>query len=1134
MSLFVLLRVAAHRALLAAATLVVVTATTVLATLASFSGAVDGAALRHELGGGSAASAALVVGADVAPKGARAADEAVERGARETFDGLPVTVRKLRKSGPYALPAVAGAPAPPDKPHLTHFASLDRTRVTRVSGELPAPKARATRDAPVPVAVPQAAAEQLDLGPGDRLTLTDRLGGGDVAIRVTGVYRAADPADPYWQADALRGRGVQKVVFTTYGPLLVSPSVLASGRTSGDTTTWVAGADYATLTTGRVDALRDASARGPERLREAEALGGNPTVTTGLPAVLDRSERALLVSRSTLLVVSAQLVLLAVCALLLVTRLLRAERAGENELLRARGASPRRIAALAWAESLLPAVPAAVCAPLLAGPLTRLLAERSGLGGIGVRPGDSGTAAVWLVSAATALCCAVLVAPALAASTGHRGRAVSLPGPLRAGADIGLLVVAAVAYWQLQRQSAGPGTGTPGGGSADGLGADPLLVLTPALALLAGTVLLLRLMPLAARFAERRAAGGRSLLGALTAWQLSRRPQRAAGPVLLLVLVVAMGMLAVGQSASWDRSQRDRADFRTGASIRVQDHRLDGPGEPGRYATLPGVRSAAPAHRASLSLSGDRAATVLALDTRRADQRLLLRDDLADVDAGRLLAATRSGGPDGRAGLVLPEGARSVSLTLRLAEPRTGKAPRGHEPAVTVLLEDAHGLTYRLPAGAVAGGAPRTVTLRLDTAGGERRAAPAGPLAITGLDLTGPVPPGARGELRLDVTDPTARDRDGNRLPVTVPGSLRWRGTAVTTAGGTGRPPAGARTSAATAERPLSAVYRVDSTATGGAQEPPAEDVSLRLRAERPEAPRQVTGVATDAFLRQTGARPGDSVDVTLGGQDVRVRIAHSVRQLPTTGPASDAATDTAGAAPAAAGDSGSDDSGGSGTAAAGSGTGGGLLLDLRAVNALLARDSGDPLDPTEWWLGTDPAGTADTAAALRERPDADPADVLVRDETAAALLGDPLGAAPRAALPAVTVAAAALAAVGFAVGALGSWRERRTELAVLRALGVSGRQLARQFASEQALLIAVALAAGAVLGTLLTRGVVPLTVLTGQAARPVPEVLVELPVPQVLLLPAGVALLPLAAVTVIALRRVAPAEALRRQEDVT
>ncbi|WP_143661760.1 FtsX-like permease family protein, partial [Streptomyces sp. st170] len=137
-----------------------------------------------------------------------------------------------------------------------------------------------------------------------------------------------------------------------------------------------------------------------------------------------------------------------------------------------------------------------------------------------------------------------------------------------------------------------------------------------------------------------------------------------------------------------------------------------------------------------------------------------------------------------------------------------------------------------------------------------------------------------------------------------------------------------------------------------------------------------------------------------------------------------------------------------------------------------------------------------------------------------------------RQALPAVAVVAAALAAVGFAVSASGSRRERAAELGVLRALGAPRRQLARMIAVEQGVLIALALLIGLGIGTVLTRAVVPLIVLTGQADRPVPPVLVELPAGQVAALLAGVAALPLVIVATMALRRGDPAVTLRHQGD--
>ncbi|MEU8836408.1 FtsX-like permease family protein [Streptomyces sp900116325] len=1118
---FILLRVRAHRLLLAASLLAVLLTTCVLAVLVAFSGTVGKAALQHGLGHRDAGAAALVVSAHVPSERRHAAAQAVARGARQTFDGLPVTVRDLERSGSYALPReLTGAASGAELPDLTEFAALDRSRIELVEGTLPGPVGTAAQ--PLQVALPEAAAKQLRLRPGAQLTLADRASDKPVDIRVTGLYRAADASDPYWQLDSLGGRGVRTLAFTTYGPLLADPSVLASPRTSQGASAWLATADFRGLGTERIAALRSAAESGSAALRKDPVFAGSVTVRTGLPTVLVQAERTLTVSRSTLVIVAVQLVVLAACALMLVARLLNSERAGETELLRARGGSRRRIRGLIALEAVLLALPAALCAPLFAGPLSRELVERSSLGRIGLRFDDAAGPSVWLVAGLVAVCCAAaVVAPAVSAGADlRRGRAAALPAPLRAGADIALLAVAAVAYWQLNRQTSHSGTGVLSDDRSGRLGVDPLLVVTPALALLAGTVLILRLMPLAARFVERRAAGGRKLPAALAAWQFSRRPQRGAGPVLLLVLAVSMGMLAIGQSASWDRSQGDQADFRVGASMRVRDNDLVSPGDAGQYASQPGVMAAAPAHRSALGLSGNRVATVLALDTAQAEQHLLLREDNADGKAGRLLAAVRSHGAGARSGLVLPGGTSRITLRLRLQDELTKSAPKGFVATATVVVEDGYGLVYGLPAGTVpADGAVHVRMLDLDRTGGGRRAVPVGPLTITGLRLDGQVLPGMDSNLRFSVEQVLAQGPDRARShAVAVPDGLRWQGSSTGTVDGIAQPPTALRPSAA---RPLTVAYRVASTVDKDAPYLPAENTELRLTAERPAAPRQLAAIATDAFLRAAGARRGQSVDVTLAGEDVRVKVVGTVRQLPTTGPEANAtAPDGSGESTSITGPGATDTDGGA------------LLLDLRAVNELFARRGSAPPVPTEWWLRAAPGRTAAVADALRVRPDADPADVLVRDEVAEELFDDPLGAGPRQALPAVALAAAVLAAIGFAVGAVGSLRERSAELAVLNALGASRRRLAWSVAAEQSVLIAMALLAGAALGTALTRAVVPLIVLTGRATRPTPDILVELPLSHVMLLLAGVAFLPLLTVAVTALRRAEPAVTLRHQGD--
>ncbi|MEE1739313.1 ABC transporter permease [Streptomyces sp. BE147] len=1100
---FVFLRVRAHRLLLAAALLAVLLTTAVLAALTAFSGSVGDAALRHTLTNRSAASASLVVSAQVDQQNRQEreqAEQAARKAARETFGGLPVTVRKLESSGPYALPRDLQSPAARrGEPDLTHFAALDRSRIRLTAGRPPV----ATKgEGPVQVALPGVAAEILKLRPGSRLTLTDRLSETRQQVLITGLYEVSDQSDAYWQLDSLNGRGVRKVVFTTYGPLLTDPALLGSGRLSTGDTSWLATADFRTVTTDSMDALSEASTNGPKALLATPVFKNGATARIGLPTVLDQTGRALLVARSTLMIVAVQLVLLAAYALLLVARLLSSERGGETELLRARGGSRGRITSFAAIEALMLAVPAAVIAPLLAGPLTRLLAERSELSRIGLRFGEATTGTVWLVAAAVALACALaVVAPALAASAGggRKARAAALPGPVRAGGDLGLLLIAAVAYWQLDRQTGGSGGGALSGDREGDLGIDPLLVAAPALALLAGTVLTLRLLPPAAKLAERRAASGRGLPAALAGWQFSRRPLRGAGPVLLLVLSVAMGMLAIGQSASWNRSQGDQADFRSGASVRMVGGLSSDPSTAAAYLGLPGVREAAPAYRTEVELSGQRMGQVIALDTGHTDEGMLIRADLADGKPERLFDAIAPA-KTVRTGLLLPKGSERLTFDVRI-DGRAAKN-RGTEPGptVTVLLEDRYGLPYRILAGQIPiDGKPHPLSLPV---------AAAAELAVTGFEIDDQ-PAGDRTEQRrFAVSGLGATTADGGHKPLRAQDGLRWQAGTTINELGEERPgpvPAEAKTSG---DAPVFD-YNTGIPADGLSEYMPATS-TLRIATVRPKAA-PLKAVVTDAYLKAAGAKLGDEVDLTLAGNVVRVALVKSVRQLPTTG--ADAQTE-------------------SGDSASRAKDGGGMLLDLRSVTALLAERAGATISPTEWWMSTDPGGSSKVAAALRALPDTDPAQVQVRDETAQDLVNDPLGAGPQSALLAVTVVAAALAAVGFAVSAAGSQRERSAEFAVLRALGAPRRRLARMIAAEQGVLITIALLVGLALGAALTRAVVPLIVLTRQAAQPVPEVLVQLPAGQVATLLAGVAALPLLTVAAIALRRADPAVSLRHQGD--
>jgi hypothetical protein len=176
---------------------------------------------------------------------------------------------------------------------------------------------------------------------------------------------------------------------------------------------------------------------------------------------------------------------------------------------------------------------------------------------------------------AAVLCVAALALPALrsgavTSTVAARGRPRPQSFVQTARVDLALAALALLAYWQLRRYQ-GPVVESVQGR----LGIDPLLIAAPALGLLAGAVLALRVVPAAATLVERLAAAARGMVAALGTRELARRPHRYARSALLLTLALAIGLFASAYSRTWLASQRDlgtrcgsAATLRTGHSER--------------------------------------------------------------------------------------------------------------------------------------------------------------------------------------------------------------------------------------------------------------------------------------------------------------------------------------------------------------------------------------------------------------------------------------------------------------------------------------------------------------------------------------------------------------------------------------
>ncbi|QXJ24205.1 FtsX-like permease family protein [Actinomadura graeca] len=1076
-------RMAGDRTLVLAACATALFATTVLAALYGYTGSVTREGLRRTLAEAAFDSAGTRIAGHVPSGGLDAARAQVDGALRQVYRDIPLTVSVGVRSDSYTLPGQERS----EHPELTAFESFtgieQHARLTQ--GRWPG--GNAARGAEVEAVLPGAAARTLRVGVGDPLSLRGRVDTASaVRVKVVGLFEVNRQDDYFWQGDRLITTGAERLDYTTYGPFVVRPEVFAGRFTgSGADARWTVMPDLRHVDTGDLAAL----GRRVAGTRAALEKGGGTqyTTVTNLPALTDRLHGAVMVARSTMLIPVLQLVMLAGYAWVLVARLLADHRRGGVALLRTRGAGMRQLAWLGLAEGALIVLPAAVLGPLLAAPLLRLAGRAPAVRAAGLDLDAGPLAPLWAVSAVTAVACAVaLTVPTLRGANRtfvevQAGMGRTARSRLRgSGGDLALLLVAALAVWQLSRYGASGTGGTSGADGAAGgtSGIDPVIVSGPALALLAGGVLLLRLVPVASRIAERVTAGGRGLAPALGARQVGRRPLRYAGPALLLVMAMAVGVLSVTTMATWRRSQSDQADFQTGADLRLE--RSGKPGAPaalgqgGRFAALPGVTAATAVLREDANV-GSTAGTLLAADTRALAPILRVGPGLRDGLRLGELARARPAVP----ALAFPGRPGRLLFDLRLRR-LPGKPPPQLDPdppplrgtyQVAATIEDARGLAQRV---VLDGLRPdgRTRTVAVDSA---ELAGPGGlpsyPLSLRGLhyvfddnDRSGPLELGVlrvRGEGTGDATAPAGIRWNLLQEPADDPRSPEAAGKGAGSVTPTLRIPAtpGVHGWDIGTGRTLHAMA---ATSPPGPRRPAGERV-------QPAVPGVIT--AETARRARVGAGGTVTLDTADGGQPVRV--AGIVRALPGTPPGRPA-----------------------------------VLVDLPTLTELrLAAASAAPgsTRPGEWWASARDGRTAPAARAMA----AHPAWGTVAGDRAALrsrLRDAPLGAALQGALVLGFGAALVFAFIAFAVNAAVSVRERAREFAVLRVLGVRPRQMTGMLAVEQAFLVAVGLLGGLLLGLVVARLVIPHIVLGVQAAPPYPPADLVVRWPVVLAMLGGVA----------------------------
>jgi hypothetical protein len=1069
----------AHWVVLAAAALTTLVAAAVGAALAVFAGQALPQAVRHDLS--VAAGTSMTAQASVTSSQMGSVTSTLRQAIGTAIHGVPFGFAQASWSDPLGLvpgkpPATPQSAGHGNTPIVEAAAMQGVTdHAVLLSGHWPAGGTE-----PIQAALPATVAALLHVSVGDVLHFKDRVSDAAVTFQVTGVFarrQESAATAAYWGLDSVPASGSSTLGgFTTYGPLLVdatafpAPLAVSSG-------TWFAQPDMAAFGDTELSAISADLSALRSYVANTPSLDGMQ-LTTGLDSVLAGAASDLAVARSLLIISALQLLVLAAAALFAVARLLVTQREGETALLTARGATRWQLTRVTAAEI----IPLSGAAALGGGAVGVWLARVLGgtlYAGKGIAAGgiDARAAGTWFDAFGAAiaialLACVAMLFPVLRGGPGaarvRRGRQAAIATATRAGADLGLVVLAVLAGWQLRRYSAVTASAAGNGATAS---IDPVLVLAPALALAGGTIVMLRLLPAAARAGEKLAARGRRLTASLAGWQFSRQPLRQGGAALLLVMAVATGTLALAQHQSWSRSADDQAAFATGADLRVDLAAALPAGDTSVITHAAGVNDSMAVSVAQVAVPSE----VVAIGAAQAPQVALLRSDQSSLPAARLFSMITPA--SGTGGTPLDGTPANIELTATLSAAKLSP----FDAQVTVI--DGKGAAYQIPAGTLPpDGRPHLLIAPL---GGSRASSPirlaqvsfayvlpAKKIAPVTLTVTGARIGGWAGAASSPELD-SLLNSSATIGPSQDPGATNWQpvnnGGTLTFAPGYGQ-----------------------AAANPGFTPPgPAEPVSGQVTLTAAKlAPPVVPAIATRAFMDANNTTVGGTVPATIGGIPVPVKIVAQASTFPTV-------------------------------------TGSALIMDLTTIQAYLTGHAAVPLPVTEWWLAT--TDHSEPATLARTLPPG--SGVTSRIDLAAATTGNPLSAAPQQALLAMAVAAALLAICGFWVSIAADVRQRRAENALLAALGVAQRAAAAQLFLEKLLLSVPSAALGLILGTIVARLLVPAVTLTPAAGPPVPPPVTLLDLPQTATLAAFIAVVPALAAAFVIIRRPDPAAELRAAE---
>ncbi|MCA9958106.1 MAG: ABC transporter permease, partial [Anaerolineales bacterium] len=300
-------------------------------------------------------------------------------------------------------------------------------------------------------------------------------------------------------------------------------------------------------------------------------------VTTGVDAMLANFSAQAATVRAPLYFLTAEVVLLILYYVIMVSALAVRQVEREFAVLQSRGAAGGQIFRIQLGEALIISAIAFLSGPLLGLALVRGLVIVGPLADV-TEPGWALslpqvawlTAGIGVLAALTGLLLPVRAAikRSIIAYQQSTIRDTAPPFWQRYYLDVFVLALGLVLLLRLQFY------GSIVGSSGSRPQVDWLLLLSPIALLIGSGTILLRVFPLVLRLLSAVTSRGRGLPAALAMWQTARNPSHVARLVLLLTLAMSLGILSTGINATLDVSEEERARYEAGGEVRLASKRF--------------------------------------------------------------------------------------------------------------------------------------------------------------------------------------------------------------------------------------------------------------------------------------------------------------------------------------------------------------------------------------------------------------------------------------------------------------------------------------------------------------------------------------------------------------------------------